>query len=809
MAPFSSPVTFDERSQRTHGHRGRMSTDGGLLDNGGNRNALDLESLPGAALEMRPDGRIASSNAAFTALTGFTTDDVRDRQLDVLFGAETELSAIVQVRDALARGEVYTGELLSYRKSQQAFWNDLIVWPSHDAQQRVVRLVALIRDVTPRRRMLDASTLPGAGHSLVLDRLQAGIVIHDASTEILYANAKATELLGITHKRILGAVDTDPRWVFIAEDGSSLRVEDYPVSRAMRTRSVVTNYVIGVRRESDGHELWAMCNAYPVLDDTGALIEVVVSFTDVTGLKEAERALAKSEERLRLVLQGSTDAPWDWDLRTSEIYYAPSWFQMIGYSEHEETIDSKFWLSLLHPDDRNVLADLERDLASGATACEAEFRLRHKAGHYVRVLSRFVVLRGSDGAPIRISGTNTDVTERRAMEARLQRTQRMEAIGHLAGGVAHDFNNLLAVICGNIELLQLELAANGTPSDLLGEALNAAYKGAGLTRRLLTSTRQQALQPTVVDVERVIDSTVLVLRRLISESIRIDTMVAPVLARILIDAGELENALINLAINARDAMPRGGVLAISAENLDFGDDAIPNELDLTPGPYVRISVSDNGSGMTKEVAQRALEPFFTTKPVGSGSGLGLSMVDGFVRQSGGQARVLSEVGIGTSVQLYLPATLAALSGMPTPAKELPRASELTPEVVLVVEDDPSVRRYCLRCLSSLGYRTIEAANGPDALAALNAAGRVDLLLTDVVMPNGMNGPEVVAAAKRHQPDLRVLYMSGYLAHMLDAEEHLATPRVLTKPFSRASLATRIRALLDTPSHNDAPLTSLG
>ena len=786
-----------------------MSTDGDMLGRGRTRNALDLESLPGAALEMHPDGRIVASNGAFTTLTGFTLDDVRSCELDVLFGPETEPAAIAQLYQAVARGEVYTGELLSYRKTQQPFWNDLIVWPSHDAEHRAVRLIALIRDVTPRRRMLNASLLSGEGHALLLDRLQAGIVVHDATTEILYANAKAAELLGIAHKGILGAVDTDPRWVFITEDGDSLPVEDYPVSRAIHTRAVVTDYIIGLRRVTDGREIWAMCNAYPVLDDTGALIEVVVSFTEVTGLKEAERALAKSEERLRLVLQGSTDAPWDWDLRTNQLYYAPRWFEMIGYSEHESTVDANLWITLLHPDDRAVVTNLEADLASGVTSYETEFRLRHKDGHYVRVLSRGFVLRDSDGKPLRISGTNTDVTERRAMEMRLQQTQRMEAIGQLAGGVAHDFNNLLAVICGNMELLQEEMAAKGTPSDLLNDALSAARKGAGLTRRLLASTRQQALQPTVVDVGRMIDSTVIVLRRLISESIRIDTMVAPALARIRIDAGEFENVLINLAINARDAMPGGGVLTISAENLDFTDDAIPNELDLAPGSYVRISVSDNGTGMTKEVAQRALEPFFTTKPVGSGSGLGLSMVDGFVRQSGGQSRVYSEVGIGTSIQLYLPATLAAMSAAPTAPIELPRASARKPEVVLVVEDDHSVRRYCLRCLASLGYRTIEAANGPDALAALDAAGRVDLLLTDVVMPNGMNGPEVVAAAKRRQPDLRVLYMSGYLAHMLDGDAQLATTRVLTKPFARAALATRIRALLDTPTHTDAPLSPFG
>ena len=783
-----------------------MSTDGDVRDDGGRGNALDLERLPAAALEMRTDGRIVASNAAFTALTGFTTADVRDRELDVLFGPETEPATMAHVREAVARAQVFTGELLSYRRNGQPFWNDLIVWPSYDAQRRVNRHIALIRDVTPRRRVLSAHALSGERHSLLFDRLQAGIVVHDATTEILYANAKAVELLGIAHKGILGAVDTDPRWTFITEDGASLPVEEYPVSRAIRTRAVVTDYIIGRRRVPDGHEMWAMCNAYPVLDDTGALLEVVVSFTDVTGLKVAQRALATSEERLRLVLQGSTDAPWDWDLRTNEMYYAPRWFQMIGFADGEIPAAATLWVERLHPDDRHVVPSLERDLAQGVTSYEMEFRLQHKDGYYVRVLSRGFVLRDADGTPIRISGTNTDVTERRAMEMRLQQTQRMEAIGQLAGGVAHDFNNLLAVICGNMELLQDEMASHGTTSDLLHDALSAARKGAGLTRRLLASTRQQALQPTVVDVGRMIDSTVIVLRRLISESIRIDTLVAPDLARIRIDAGEFENALINLAINARDAMPGGGVLAITAENVDFTDDAIPNELELAPGAYVRIAVSDNGTGMTKEVAQRALEPFFTTKPVGSGSGLGLSMVDGFVRQSGGHSRVYSEIGIGTSIQLYLPATQAAMSTVAQPTIALPCATEGRPEVVLVVEDDPSVRRYCLRCLASLGYQTIEAGNGLDALAALDAVGRVDLLLTDVVMPNGMNGPEVVAGAKRRQPDVRVLYMSGYLAHMLDGDEQLASTRVLTKPFARAALAARVRALLDTPTHADAPVS---
>ncbi len=636
-------------------------------------------------------------------------------------------------------------------------------------------------------------------HAFVLDCIQAGVVIHNASTEIVYANAKASEMLGVTHDRILGVVNTDPRWVFTTEDGAPMPVEDYPVSRALRTRQVVRDLVVGVRRPTDDQNVWLMGNAYPVMDGDGVPIEVVVTFSDVTGLKTAERARQKSEERLELVLQGSTDAPWDIDLITGEAYYSPRWWSMVGYEPNELPLNILTWTHLLHPDDKRwVLRDLGRSLDEGHTSWSIEFRFQHKDGHVVQILSRGFILRDATGQPIRVSGANTDITERRAIEAQLRQSQKLEAIGQLAGGVAHDFNNLLAVICGNIELVQQDFVGPAEQQEMLDEALGAARRGAELTRRLLASTRQQALQPSVVHVETVVTNLVHVLRRLIHESIRIDTHVAADVSRIRIDASQFENALLNLAINARDAMPTGGVLAISAENVDLTDTIIPADVDVAPGSYVRVSISDDGVGMSRDTLQHALEPFFTTKPVGQGSGLGLSMVYGFVKQSGGGLKIYSEPGRGTSIQLYLPATDEHVSAGDQAHDDAPRASDGHEEVVLVVEDDSNVRLFCLRCLNSLGYRTIEATNGPSALRVLASGEHIDLMLTDVVMPNGLNGPEVASAARKSIPGLKVLFMSGYPAHMLDVDDALAREHLLTKPFSRAMLARTIRAVLDAP-----------
>lgn len=751
-----------------------------------------LEALPFAAALLGADGRVLETNRAFDVLTGRTLDALWNRPFDEALCPDTDPSIVLRVRHALASRQLFAGELLCHRPNGAPFWNDLILLPVQGSPDSGATMLAIFRDVTTRHTAEQTVGPSAAKDRLLLDLIQAGIVVHRATGELTYANAKGAELLGVSYDNGLGALITDPRWRFIREDSTALPLEEFPVSRAVATRALVRNIVLGLTRDSDQQLVWLMGNAYPVLDAEGAVSEVVVSFTDVTPLKQAERALQKSEERLRLVLQGSKDAPWDWDVDAGDAYYSPRYWEMLGYAVDELSADSELWLRLMHDDDRaHVRGQLEALMRSGASTYEIEFRMRHKAGHVLQILSRGFILRDAAGVAKRISGTNSDVTEKRALEERLQQSQKMEAIGQLAGGVAHDFNNLLAVIVGNLELLLGDDVEPAAGREFVVEAVSAARRGADLTRRLLSFSRQQPLQPAVIDVHQVITNLSQVLRRVIDETIRVEVRVGPKLPHIRIDAALLDNALLNLAINARDAMPRGGVLTIEVDDVSEPDGAMT-------GPCVRVTVSDTGVGMTKEVAARAVEPFFTTKPAGRGTGLGLSMVYGFVKQSGGQMLLQSTPGHGTAVTLLFPATDAPLRANGASADlELHRA-ESRDIVVLVVEDDPNVRRLCLRTLATSGYTTLSAENGAEALRVIAAAERVDLVLTDVVMPNAMSGTELAREIATRWPDLKVIYMSGYTADFLSREaERGLSHQLLQKPFTVSELTSAVRAGLAT------------
>lgn len=758
-----------------------------------------LDALPFAAVLLGDGGGVLETNRRFDVLSGRSVSDLRDRPFEEALGLDTDTDAhtVHRVRYALASRQMFAGELLCHRPNGAPFWNDLILLPVQDAPVTGARMMALFRDVTARHTAEHTVGTSAAQDRLLLDLIQAGIVVHSATGQLTYANAKATELLGVTYDTALGALITDPRWRFIREDGSVLPIEEYPVSRAVATRALVRNIVLGLTRDSDQKLVWLMGNAHPVLDDADNVSEIVVSFTDVTSLKQAERALQKSEERLRLVLEGSKDAIWDWDVETGEAYYSPRYWEMLGYAIGELPADAGMWLRLIHADDQpRVKAEFGRLIVSGAIRYEIELRMRHKDGRDLRILSRGFILRDAAGAAVRISGTNSDLTERRLLEERLHQSQKMEAIGQLAGGVAHDFNNLLAVIVGNLDMLLADPTEFAASPEFVREALAAAKRGADLTRRLLSFSRQQPLQPSVVDGGRIIGNLSAVLRRVIDETIRIDVRVARDLPPIRIDVGLFDNAMLNLAINARDAMPRGGTLSIDVASVESTGEPLGGNGILGSGRYVTVTVSDTGVGMTPDVAARALEPFYTTKPVGRGTGLGLSTVYGFVKQSGGSLALTSVPGEGTSIVMYFPVTsVPAIADVVTAVGSLPKPTSQE-HVILVVEDDPSVRQLCLRALWTLGYATLCAQDGAEALRVIAAAPRVDLVLTDVVMPNAMSGTELATAIAARWPNLKVLYMSGYTANFLTPEaESGLSHQLLQKPFTVAELAHMVRAAI--------------
>jgi len=394
-----------------------------------------------------------------------------------------------------------------------------------------------------------------------------------------------------------------------------------------------------------------------------------------------------------------------------------------------------------------------------------------------------------------------DVTAQRETEEQLRQAQKTEALGQLTGGIAHDFNNLLGIILGSIEILHDHHAEDPESRTLLDAALNACARGGELTQRLLAFSRKQVLAPRVVSTNDLIAATAVLLRRTIPSSIHIETVLAEDLWPAMVDAGQLENAIVNLSINARDAMPAGGKLTIETANMEIGLDTPDDGADeLAAGSYVTVTVSDSGIGMPPDVVARVFEPFFTTKEVGKGSGLGLSMVYGFAKQSGGQVKVYSEVGGGTCVRVYLP---KANSDAATLTPGQPRDLELPAgrgETILVVEDAEDLLHIAVAHLQNLGYTVLQAGEGPTALAMLQERPDIDLLFTDVILPDGMDGGELARQAKARHPDIKVLFASGYsrnaLVHQGRLEEGV---HLIDKPYRRRDLARGVRAALDEPT----------
>jgi signal transduction histidine kinase/ActR/RegA family two-component response regulator len=466
---------------------------------------------------------------------------------------------------------------------------------------------------------------------------------------------------------------------------------------------------------------------------------------------------------------------------------SPSWTQVLGHAA-EEVVGRRF-ADFIHPEDA---AAVGRDPAA------FELRLMSKAGE-----PRFLAWNSTTEGGL-VYAYGRDMTESRAqaealrsVEAALRQSQKMEAVGQLTGGLAHDFNNLLTGITGSLELLQSRLAQgrHGELDRYASAAQGAARRAAALTHRLLAFSRQQTLDPKATNVNRLVCGMEELIRRTMGPAIRVEVAQAAGLWTTLLDPHQLENALLNLCINARDAMPLGGNLTIETANV-WLDERAARERDLPPGQYISLCVTDTGTGMTPEVVSRAIDPFFTTKPLGQGTGLGLSMVYGFVRQSGGQLRIYSELGSGTTMCLYLPRHHGEAETADDAAAAALRQAA-SGETVLVVDDEPTVRMLVTEVLQDLGYTAIEAPDAAAGLSILQSPARIDLLVSDVGLPGGMNGRQMADAARLARPDLKVLFITGYAENAVIGNGQLGPGmHVLTKPFPMDTLANRLKSLLE-------------
>jgi PAS domain S-box-containing protein len=497
----------------------------------------------------------------------------------------------------------------------------------------------------------------------------------------------------------------------------------------------------------------------------------------------------------------------------------PAFEETLGWSVEELT--TRPYVEFVHPDDlAATLREVERQTKAGESVLHFENRYRHRDGSW-RVLAWKSVPKGdlmyavardvterneleralhAANAELehrvvsRTAALETEIGERRSIEAQLAQAQKMEAIGNLTGGMAHDFNNLLGVIIGNLDLLTEQQGIGDRPRELAQEALDAALRGADLTQRLLAFARRQPLQPKRIDVNDLAGRIGKLLSRTVGETVEIrldlDRGAWPVVA----DPAQLESSIVNIVNNARDAMPKGGLVMIATSNRHLDDDYAHQHAGLEAGDYTLIEISDTGGGMPPEIVERIFEPFFTTKEQGKGTGLGLSMVFGFMKQSGGHINVYSEPGVGTTFRLYLPRAVGAADAADIQTPTAPERGGI--ETVLAVEDNAGLRRVVARQLKELGYRLLEAEDGPSALRMLES-DKVDLLFTDVVMPGGMNGYELARAAQARWPGLKVVLTSGFPETKLNGNgETPSHIRLLSKPYRKADLARTLREVLD-------------
>lgn len=517
-----------------------------------------------------------------------------------------------------------------------------------------------------------------------------------------------------------------------------------------------------------------------------------------------------SERRLEQVLSLIREGVWIWHIPQDRVEHNLTWCKMLGLDDQSLSHPVQAFADRVHEDDRpQVLARLERALEHGEPY-RSSHRMRRADGNIIWVLDRGEVTdRAPDGQALRMLGSMTDVTENRRLESRLAEAMKLESLGKLTGGMAHDFNNYLGVIIGNLELLKETAPADSSMREMIETAEAGAMRAADLTRSLLAFARRQPLAPTLCRLEERIEALVAILRGSLGAGIEVQTRLSAGSWPVLVDPSQLDSCLVNLANNARDAMPKGGRLSIEVQPIEAANAPVIDGERLS-GDHVMVRVSDTGSGIAPEHLQSVFEPFFTTKGPGHGTGLGLSMVYGFVRQSGGQVQIESSLGAGTSVSLYLPRALEARPVEKPVAPLAPAQTDTSRPVILVVEDDASVRTTAAMQLRNLGYEVIEAPAPESALELLADPGvRIDLMFSDVILGSAIDGHALAQRAGEMRPGLPVLLTSGFheaKSRASDLSQGLTLPHpLLPKPYRREALAERIRALL--PERSQAPPAS--
>jgi two-component system, cell cycle sensor histidine kinase and response regulator CckA len=670
-------------------------------------------------------------------------------------------------------------------------WLEDTLVPQLPPEGGAKRFFGTARDITNRVRAEQELAAQQRFLRQIIDQNPSLIFVKDAEGRFTLANQAIADAFGATVADLIGKTDSDfnPN----AEQVRAFRRDDLEVIESQREKVIAEECLTDAR----GDLRWFSAVKRPLIGPDGRAGQVLGVSTDITERKRAEEALRQAQERYVRASEIAKVGVWDWDLGTNELYVDPMLKELLGFADDEIPNHADEWAKRIHPDDSEEVRALARAHLDGETRqFEVEHRLLHQDGSIRWFLARGRAIRDATGTPSRVVGTYMDVSDRRRLEEQFRQSQKLEAVGRLAGGVAHDFNNMLAVITGYGELVRGRLGDEHPERRRLDEILKAAERAAGLTRQLLAFSRRQVLQPRVVDLNEVLGGIEAMLRRLIGEDVDLRIVPGAGVRRVKADPGQLEQLIMNLAVNARDAMPRGGRLIIETGEVELDDTYCRSHADGRPGPHVMLAVSDTGHGMDQQTQARIFEPFFTTKEHGKGTGLGLSTVHGIARQSGGHVTVYSELDRGTTFKVYLPVTLAEADNARREVT-VGRATLRGSETLLLVEDDAALRDLVHEVLKNAGYTVQEAAGLEEAEAILTTGGLdVALVLTDVIMPGG-SGREVGERLGRLRPGIKLLYMSGYTSEAL-GHHGVLEPGVhlLEKPFTAERLLATLRAALD-------------
>ena len=763
------------------------------------------------------DNPIIFVNDAFCRLTGYEREEIVGRNCRFLQGPRTDPDDVARIRQAVLARQQIEIAIYNYRKDGTPFWNQLLLAPVKDAKGEVAYFFASQYDVTSDfsqvTRLKGENSLLAAKHAVSRERLHAS---QERFTTVLEAIDTAFAVVEVrfdsddrpVNYRFLEAnpaferqagVNLQGKWVTeFAPDLERFWFETYG-------RVALTGEPANFENYAQGFERWFDVRAIRIGDPDER--QIAIFFNDTTARKRAEEELRRLNETLEEQVQQRTqerDRLWrnTQDIQVvidgKGVFQAvnPAFTTILGWLPEEARGRTVF--EFVIPDDEGV-TNRALQHARVRSLPTIENRYRHKDGGF-RWISWVAA---PEGELIYASGRHITAEKDQAealrqVEEALRQSQKMEAVGQLTGGLAHDFNNLLAGISGSLELMQTRMQ-QGRLTDVdryMTAAQGAAKRAAALTHRLLAFSRRQTLDPKPTDVTRLATGMQELIQRTVGPAIPVEVVGVSGSWPALVDSSQLENALLNLCINARDAMPDGGTITIETANKWF-DDRAARQHDMPEGQYLALSVTDTGTGMPPEIKARVFEPFFTTKPLGEGTGLGLSMIYGFAQQSGGQVRIYSEVGQGTTVSIYLPRHYGEVADEDSVVmvSDLPRSEQ--GETVLVVGDEPTVRMLVTDILGDLGYTAIEAGDSAAGLKVLQSDVRIDLLVTDVGLPGGMNGRQMADAGRVSRPDLKVLFITGYAENAVLGNGQLSPGMaVLTKPFAVETMAARIRSMIE-------------